>query len=167
MCCAELDFVRGSTNKENPTYLLEELLGLVRWWEGPLPSLPIPSKNFKTERAFYVSDKWFGKHFEFWNCILLDLLSTNPLFPLSKYVVSPGNTAWGMNGVSERLTFQRSSLGPCSGFAVNQPCDWKQSPLIPESQLLRVETRGVRKAAQMPLNWNGRILLFLLYPKPL
>lgn len=61
-----------------------ELLGLVLWWERPLPCLPIPSKNHKTERAFYVSDKWFGKHFEFWNYILPDLPSTNPP-PLHPY----------------------------------------------------------------------------------
>lgn len=84
---------------------MEELFSLVPWWERPLPPLPILSKNLKTERAFYVSDKWFGKHLKFWNCILPDLPSTNPLSPPSKYVVSPGNTACRMSGVLERLMF--------------------------------------------------------------
>lgn len=95
------------------------LSGLVLCWERPLPPLPIPSKKLKTERAFYVSDKCFGTHFEFWNHILPDLPSTNhPASPIWARYVS-WQHSWGMSAVSERLMLWRSLLGPRPGFAVN------------------------------------------------
>lgn len=86
----EPDFVRGPIYKANLTELMEELLQLVPCWERPHPLLPVPSKNLKTERAFYVSDKWFGKHFVFGSIAYLTCLPLI-LSPPPKHVVSPGN----------------------------------------------------------------------------
>lgn len=86
----EPDFARGPIYKANLTELMEELLQLVPCWERPHPLLPVPSKNLKTERAFYVSDKWFGKHFVFGSIAYLACLSLI-LSPPPKHVVSPGN----------------------------------------------------------------------------
>lgn len=78
------------------------LLGLVPCWERPLPPFPISSKKLKTERPFYVADKWLGSQTEFWNHILPDLPSTNhPASPIKACCVS-WQRSRRMSGIFER-----------------------------------------------------------------